>query len=233
MKTSGLIIIVVLLCSALGAAQEASTPSENRAVIREIAGLVELKVSDEATWVAAKRGDILREDTVISTGFRSTAILALGNSIILVRPITRLTLRELADLQGNQQIRLELMTGRIRAEVNSPAGGAVSFTVISPMVTASVRGTVFEFDTINLLVEEGTVRYLGEGNRRAVSVRNGQKSWVDEVSGKVVPPKEAAMADLDPILPGAATSSGFVSVTSPEPIPPAPTGIDVTIQIAQ
>jgi hypothetical protein len=233
MKKIGVVLMMGLFFSVWATAQ--ATAQDLRAVIRDVSGLVEIRSPLSSDWVAAKQGDVLSADTSISTGFKSSALLAVGTSTVIMRPISRLTLRELVRLQGDEQVQLELLAGRIRAEVTPIEGKAVSFTVISPMVTASVRGTAFEFDTINLLVEKGTVRYLGEGSGRAVLVRGGQGSWVDEISGKVASPAAVAAENLAPILPGAAGESGFTAKTPGEIIftPPVPTGIKVTIEIAE
>jgi hypothetical protein len=46
-------------------------------------------------WAPAAEGDVVDADTIISTGFKSSASLSLGNSTIQVRPLTRLTLMEI------------------------------------------------------------------------------------------------------------------------------------------
>ena len=44
-----------------------------------------------------KNGDILTPGTVISTGFRSSAVLYIGKSLIEVRALTRLTIEEIVE----------------------------------------------------------------------------------------------------------------------------------------
>jgi hypothetical protein len=51
--------------------------------------------SGAADWAAAKEGERIAKDTVISTGFKSSAILAVGNSTVIAQPLTRLSLAEL------------------------------------------------------------------------------------------------------------------------------------------
>jgi ferric-dicitrate binding protein FerR (iron transport regulator) len=233
MKIPSLAMTAVLLFSAWAGAQtlnQERLPLENGAVIQELSGTVELKAAGTVNWVPAKRGDTLLEDTTISTGFRSSALLAIGNSAVLVRPITRLTLRELVRLRGEERIKLELQTGKLRAEVNPPSGGSTTFTVQSPKATASVRGTVFEFDTINLLVEEGSVRLLGEGGGRTVLVQRGQSGRVDENSERIISPAQSIIADLAPAQPAAAAESGFVTTGSGENLP---AGITLTIDLIE
>jgi hypothetical protein len=56
-----------------------------------------------------------------------------------------------------------------------------------------VRGTVFEFDAVNLTVEEGTVVFSG-ADRTGVYVRAGESCYPDPVSGKAAAPVETAAA---------------------------------------
>jgi hypothetical protein len=141
-------------------------------------------------------------DTVVSTGFKSTARIGLGNSILTVRPLTRLTLEELAQRGNDEEAGLYLETGRIRAEVTPPSGGKTDFTVRSPSVTASVRGTVFEFDTRQIQVESGQVLFANASGQ-AVYVDGGERSYVDETQIRmVIPPFDAELASLTPNLSG-------------------------------
>ncbi|MDR2730076.1 MAG: FecR family protein [Treponema sp.] len=164
------------------------------AVIKEMTGTVELKRSGSADWVSAKAGDRIGKDTVVSTGFKSTAILSAGNSTIVVRPLTRLSLAELISQNETETINVSLTTGRVRVEVNPPAGGRANFTVQTPSSTASVRGTAFEMNTVNIQVLNGAVNYSPASGtfNRTVTVNSGQESWTDAVTGDAVHPMTAA-----------------------------------------
>jgi hypothetical protein len=196
---------------------------EDRAIVRELYGTVELQAPGSTVWVPAKAGDVLSPKTVISTGFKSMAVIGLGNSILTVRPLTRLTLEELSQSWGQEQVRLNLRTGRVRAEVTSPLGGQTRFEVISPMVTASVRGTVFEFDTLNLEVNEGTVQFTG-ADQSIVLVDAGGASMADPVTGRPADPVILGRAELSPALPVGAGETGAPfageSPASTLPLPP-------------
>jgi hypothetical protein len=142
----------------------------------------------------------LTGDTSISTGFKGRAVIGLGDSILVVSPLTRLTLAEIKKLQTTDQVSLHLRAGRVRAEVNPPAEGKVDFTVRSPSATASVRGTVFEFDTLTLSVEEGTVSYAGSAGK-PVLVYQGESSSVGSARGAAANPTDTRAADLLPQMP--------------------------------
>jgi len=175
--------------------------------IREMTGTVELKVPGVVEWKAAAVGEPISEATIISTGFKSTAILAVGNSTLIVRPLTRMSLDLLISRDETETINIGLSTGRVRAEVKAPTGSKAAFSVTTPTTTASVRGTVFEMDTANIQVHEGAVSYNltggGELAIRPVMVSAGQESWVDTDTGKTVSPMAAAEAKISlPALPG-------------------------------
>jgi hypothetical protein len=201
MKRFIVALVLTGLCT-WGFAQEAS--------IKEMTGTVQIKAPGSTVWAPAAIGAILTQNTTISTGFKSTAILLVGNSTLTVRPLTRLTLEELTSSQGNDQVALNIQTGRIRAEVAPPAGGKVNFAVRSPSATASVRGTVFDFDTINLEVNNGIVQFAGD-NGRPVMVYAGGSSAVDVVSGRSAEPIETAVAELFP-TPPAGSDSGAPAI---------------------
>ncbi|MDR2369848.1 MAG: FecR family protein, partial [Treponema sp.] len=165
-------------------------------------------------------------------GFKSTALLVVGSSTITVRPLTRLTLEEIQNITGGESARLLLQTGRIRAEVKPPAGATADFTVRSPIATASVRGTSFDFDGVNLSVDEGLVHVAG-GNGSAVYVGAGHRVVSDPVTGRTAGGVETARGELAPDLPQAAAESGFAVAPARKTAEPAATRIDVAIRLAE
>ena len=136
-------------------------------IIRELSGTVELLNPGAADFVAARNGDRVNEDTVISTGFRSTALVEVGITLITVRPLTRLSLTEIRAGQGAETINVAMQAGRVRVDVTPPAGTRASMQIASPSATASVRGTSFYFDTRNINVTEGIVFFKGSRGHTA------------------------------------------------------------------
>jgi hypothetical protein len=192
------LIILALLCTAQVFAQNG--------VIKEFSGTVELKRAGQADFIPAKPGDTVTKDTVISTGFKSTALISVGNTVLTVRPLTRLTLAEISASADSETLNINLQTGRVRVDVKPPAGTKAHTTVSSPTVTASVRGTSFEFDTQRLNVLEGTVAFAG--NRGGLMlVSTGSKSEVRD-NGRVADPIETYAAELLP-PPVAGSDSGL------------------------
>jgi hypothetical protein len=179
-------------------------------------GTVEIKTGGSADWVPAQQGDVLEAATIISTGFKSTAILVIGNSILTIRPLTCLSLEEIINLNDTETVNVRLLTGRVRAEITPPSGGKTNFTMKSPITVASVRGTIFDIDTVNLRVSEGIVRFESTGERpgsRPVLVGAGQSSRVDAGTGRAVDPITAAETERAlPVLPGRTASSGTENI---------------------
>jgi hypothetical protein len=177
-------------------------------VILELSGTVELKRSPDSPWVKAAAGMSLDRDMSISTGFRSTALISLGSSRITVQPLTRISLEELAASDGTENAALFLRAGRVRAEVNPPAGGGtLDFQVRSPSVTASVRGTEFNMDASKVKMISGTVAFAGSDGV-PVMVGAGQSASA-EAGGPVV------SADLSPALPSGIRSGRRAPAAAP------------------
>jgi len=147
-------------------------------VIKDLTGTVELKPVGTADFLPAAAGSKVNADTVISTGFKSTALVEVGSTVITVRPLTRLTLTEIKESQNGENLNLSLQTGRVRVDVKPPAGTKASVTVKGPTTTASVRGTSFYFDAMNLKVIEGTVAFKGNYGY-TVMVSGGSSSMVE------------------------------------------------------
>jgi hypothetical protein len=189
------------------------------AYIKEFSGTMEIKQPGAAEWRAARAGERIQKDTMISTGFKSTALIALGNSTLLVRPLTRLSLEEIQNIEGNESVNLYLQTGRVRVDVNPPTNGKTDFTIRAPTATASVRGTSFEFNGENLIVDEGRVHITG-GDGSAVYVGAGHAVFSNPETGRTAGAAETAREELAPALPIAAAES------VPEPPAIAPNTMD-------
>jgi len=146
--------------------------------IRELTGEVELKHFGSNVFVRASVGDTVAQNTIISTGFRSDAVVAVGSSLITVRALTRLTLSEIQSAGNVESINVNLQTGRVRVEVTPPAGTRTDFSVQSPSSTASVRGTVFETDGHNFDTLRGVIDVRGSANEPATMLSAGFSTFI-------------------------------------------------------
>lgn len=186
MKKFSLFFSVLVLATAW--AYSAATVQD--AVFSEVNGKVEYQ-SQGASWKPAHVGDRVTRGTMISTGFKSSAIVKVGPTSISLKPVTRLTLEDLIKTEGGTQTSLYLLAGRVNADVPPQAGETTEFKVSSPTATASVRGTKFEFDGVNLVVDRGTV-VLMTPTMQSRKVNNGEYCYV--VKGGTVAPPAAVVA---------------------------------------
>ena len=108
-------------------------------VVVDVIGKVEKQNGD--SWITLKKGDILVPGDVVSTGFKSEAILSIGESTVTVRALTRLTIEQLYEKNKNHISSVYLDAGSICADIKPVENKRVGFTVKTPAVTASVRGT--------------------------------------------------------------------------------------------
>jgi len=199
----GIIALVLILAAAGAFAQNG--------VIKEMAGTVELKKANSTVFAAAKAGDTVNQDTVVSTGFKSTALIEVGSTVLMVRPLTRLTLTEIRASSGSETLNMNLQSGRVRVEVKPPAGSKASTSISTPTATASVRGTSFELDTRNLYVISGNVLFKGTRGT-ATLVTTGANSTTDQ-NGSAVNPLALGDSVYKPQLP-----AGTQANASPAPI---------------
>ncbi len=160
MRKYALAVILLVVSSFLFA--------EVSAVVKEVNGKVEIK-SSGGSWRKASAGMKISKGDYISTGFNSQAVLLLGDSQVIVKQLTRMELEKLVEKEGTVSTGLNLRVGRVRAEVKSAKGLKQNFTLKSPISTAAVRGTVFEYDGRNLTVYRGLVAFTNPlGQQRLV-----------------------------------------------------------------
>jgi hypothetical protein len=139
--------------------------------------------------------------------------------MLLVRPLTRLSLEEIQNIGGNESVNLYLETGRVRANVSPPVSGKTDFTIRAPTATASVRGTSFDFDGTNLTVDQGRVHIAG-GDGSGTYVGAGHRAVSNPETGRTSGAGEEMKAGLTPPPPPAAAAAGSAA---------APTAAVITV----
>jgi len=179
-------VLLAIFLTALSVYVFAQDSFLQSSVIKKMTGTVELKQAGAASFVPAVVGAQLSADTIISTGFKSTALVEVGSAVISVMPLTRLTITEIFAEEGTETIKMSLRAGRLRVDVKPPDGTKTALTVQSSAATASVNGASFYFDTMNVRVNEGTVALKGN-NGYTVLVNGGSSSGVDSYSIAAAP----------------------------------------------
>jgi len=171
-----------------------ASAADLEATVVKITGKAEIQ--KDGAWVALSVGQVLPVGATVSTGFRSELQLKIGPSTVAVKALTRLTIKDLVQTGGAAKTDLYLAVGKISAEVNkSDTVTEQKFTVGSPVSTASVRGTSFTFDGVNLSVQRGVVDFSDlRGNSVQVPVGESARA-VAGYQSTLVSPRDVAAQD--------------------------------------
>jgi hypothetical protein len=208
-------IITILFAIGLASLPAFAQATQVKGTFTEITGKVEIQLAGQAAWKPVKVGTVIEKATTISTGFKSTCVIQIGNALVTLKPLSRLRLDNMvADMaKGITETAIFLVTGKVSAEVAPTQNVVTTFQVMSPTATASVRGTGFEFDGINLRVYHGlvaiasptgVVRTVGAGESSSVSdpATVEVPTFVGEVEGVVL--TESSIVFDFTVLPGEA-----------------------------
>ncbi len=170
-KSSNWKFILTLLCwcsmaATLAWAQEKS-PAQviapfAGATISDFRGKVGVQLPNQASTAPA-RGETLPAETVITTDAGRVLLQIQDGSEVLVRPHTRVVLKQPAT--GDWRY-IQLLVGRIRAEIQKRFGGSPPFQIGTPSAVISVRGTQFDVEVnqhqvTEVDVQEGAVQLEG------------------------------------------------------------------------
>lgn len=164
--TAAVLLAGIVLASVPVAAEQAE--------ILSTTGRVEVRLPGE-DWTDAQEGMMLPIGASVSTGFNAQTVLEIGPARLEVSALSRMTLEELIEQEGLVSSDLHLQVGRVRAEVREVEGTESQFNLRSPVATAAVRGTSFEFDGVNVRVFTGEVSLANRYNQR-VAVAQGESS---------------------------------------------------------
>jgi molybdopterin-binding protein len=132
-------------------------------VFRSVSGKVEYR-NPGGSWQRASVGADISKGTEISTGFNSEARLEIASATLVVKALTRMSLEDLVKKEGVVSTNLRLKVGRVRAEVKSTEGLRNDFKLRSPLSTAAVKGTSFEYDGLSVKVFNGKVLFSDVNN---------------------------------------------------------------------
>lgn len=174
------------------------------ATVQSVRGQVAIRAAG-GSWEPARVGMAIQQNTTVSTGFGSSAVLNLGRSVVEVGQLTRLTLEQLVEREGTVSTDVFVPVGRVRANVRTAEGRSADFEVRTPLSTAAVRGTEFVYDGWSLEVTEGVVAFANTlGQTRTVAA--GQISVTTGSDAPSDPAGEQA-GDMDDAT-GAAGGTG-------------------------
>jgi len=159
----GLIFILIFSGAVSGFSQTAT--------IQQVSGRVEIQAQAGGPWIHAQVGSPLSTGATLSVGLRSSATVDLGNAQVQVDSLSRLRLDELVTRGSVVSTELYLPVGRVRTQVNAQSGLQQEFRLHSPVATAAVRGTSFDFDGQNLQVQTGLVQVVNNQGQQTLVAR--------------------------------------------------------------
>jgi hypothetical protein len=186
-------LFLLLLISGILAAQEPKAAPAHApyagATISDFKGKVSIQLPGQSLR-SPNRGDVLPAETQINTGDGRLLLRLSDGSDLLVRPNTRLVLKQ---PETNGWRYLQLLLGRVRAEIQKRLGSTPGFQMGTPSAVISVRGTKFEVEVdrqglTEVDVQEGVVQLDSvKGLGESVLIRAGFSSRVGFASGPESP----------------------------------------------
>ncbi|HEX2327681.1 MAG TPA: FecR family protein [Candidatus Angelobacter sp.] len=195
------LFLLAAACS-LAAAQEQNVGPTKApfagATVSDVKGKVSIQLPGQA-FHAAIRSEVLPAETVIKTEDGHMLLRLSDGSDILVRSNTNLVLKQ---PEGGALRYLQVMFGRVRAEIQKRLGGAPGFQIGTPSAVISVRGTIFEVEVsrgglTEVDVREGLVQF-DSVNGGSVMIRAGFSSRVGMSGSPETPrPTRDMRPDLD------------------------------------
>ena len=170
------------------------------ATISDFRGKVSIQLPSRALSEPS-RGTLLPPETTISTEDGRLLLRLSDGSDILVRPHTRLVLKQ---PETNAWRYLQLLLGRIHSQIQKHLGGTPPLQIGTPSAVISVRGTSFDVEVdrrgvTQVDVEEGIVELDSvSGRGESVMITAGFSSRVGMESTPEVPrPTHDLRPDLD------------------------------------
>lgn len=206
-------VIGLLLYCTLVAAQEPAPAAVKApfagATIADVKGRVGIQLPGQALR-APMRGDTLPPETEINTEDGRLLLRLMDGSDVVVRPRTRLVLKE-PETSGWRY--LQLLIGRIHTRVQKHLGGTPPVQIGTPSAVISVRGTQFDVEVDRRGVTEVDV---AEGVVELSSIRGGDGVMItagfsSRVSMESAPEVPRPTHELRPLLdrPGSRDGRGF------------------------
>ncbi|HXB22514.1 MAG TPA: FecR family protein [Candidatus Solibacter sp.] len=193
LKIAGVLLWWAMACTIATAQQYSPANTMSApvagATVSDFKGKVTIQLPGQAL-LAPSRGQVLPPESTVNTDDGRLLLRLSDGSDILVRPHTRLIIKE-PETSGWRY--LQLLIGRIRTQIQKHLGGTPPFQIGTPTAVISVRGTRFDVEVnrrgfTEVDVAEGVVELDSlNGRGGAVTVTAGFSSRVGMDSGPEVP----------------------------------------------
>ena len=198
----------------------AATGAQDKAEVISFTGKAEYQTAEG--WIPVTVGAQLEQGTVISTGFKSSVVLSIGDSRFTVAALSRISIDKLVEDDSSYDTEMKLSTGKLQMDVKAKPGKTTAFTVKSPTATASVRGTsgvMSSTGTLQSLTGVWTMSSVAP-NSKPIFVRGTQSADIPNVL-EVHTPQQTALNDSN-ITTTATTTLAAAEAVAPTVAPTAP-----------
>lgn len=186
----------------------------SEAKVVDFYGKVKVKLDGKPSWQSITPNMVIPDNATVSTGFNSGITLELENKTTLdVMPLTRMTIDEISKSGDTIKTSLLLQGGKIKADVKTVKGTINDFKIKSPVATASVRGTAFEFSGNTLRVIRGEVAFKPTRERVTTPSADKGDSGDQEVAA------DLATTEIQGV---AVRAGGFSQMASAQGLPVKP-----------
>lgn len=156
------------------------------AKVESVSGKVQ--VQKGGAWRDLRVGEVISKGDMIQTGFKSEAVFVISSqnssSKVKISQLSRLTIEQMVENSSGDTTSVYLTTGSVRSEIKKTKDLRTSYTVRSPVATASVRGTEFTvangFGNTQFTTHQGVVATRPTRvSEKNVSVKNDDSQSVD------------------------------------------------------
>ncbi len=197
------VLSLMLYCS-YALAQESAPAVVNApyagATITDFKGKISIQLPSQKLS-APSRGEVLPPETTVNTNDGRLLLHLSDGSDILVRPNTRLVLKQ-PETSGWKYF--QILIGRVRTQIQKHLNGTPAFQIGTPSAVISVRGTKFNVEVdrrgfTEVDVDEGVVELEAtSGQGESVLITAGFSSRVGMETGPEVPrPTQDLRPQLD------------------------------------
>lgn len=214
------IILSVFLLLGSVALLAATETAQNKAEVISFTGKAEYQT--DQGWLPITVGTTLDQGTMISTGFKSSVVLAIGDSRFTVAALSRITIDKLTESDSNYDTEMNISTGKLKMDVKAKPGKSTSFTVRSPTATASVRGTSGVMDVTGTLQSSTGVWTMSprRPNSKPIYVRGTQSADISDF--ETTNPQQTAVNSASITNTATVSLATAEAVTPPSGSPTAP-----------
>lgn len=217
------IILSVFLLLGSVALFAATETAQNKAEVISFTGKAEYQT--DQGWLPITVGITLDQGTIISTGFKSSVVLAIGDSRFTVAALSRITIDKLTESDNNYDTEMNISTGKLKMDVKAKPGKSTSFTVRSPTATASVRGTSGVMDVTGTLESLTGVWEMSSrrSDSKPIYVRGTQSADISDF--ETTNPQQTAAKNSSMTNTSTVSLAAAEAVTPPSGSPTAPANV--------